>query len=77
MNEFNKSEIGMNAGRVWNALSRKSTEISIQELCYQLRMSFEEAVLAIGWLAKEDNIGINKKDGRLMLVSKCKEFSFG
>lgn len=64
------SDIGLNAGRIWNELAQRSFEFSIQELCWKLSMTFEEAALAIGWLARENNIVINKKDGRIMLLHK-------
>ena len=40
------------AGRVWNELEKRTFEFSIQELCQKLTMTFEEAVLAIGWQEK-------------------------
>ena len=46
------TEIGSNAGRVWNELEKRTFEFSIQELCQKLTMTFEEAVLAIGWREK-------------------------
>lgn len=67
---FKITEIGINAGRIWNELEKRTSEFSIQELCHKLTMTFEEAVLAIGWLARENNIVVNKKDGRIMLLHK-------
>lgn len=77
MKDFKATEIGMNAGRIWNELDRRVSEISIQQLCSKLSMTFEDAVLSIGWLAKENNIIIDKKDGRLMLSLKKSDFSWG
>ena len=67
MKEFKTTEIGKNAGRIWRELEKRTTRISIQELCHNLCMTFEESSLSIGWLAKEKNILIQKEDGRLML----------
>lgn len=77
MNEFKFSQIGFNAGRVWNELEKRTALISIQELCRILSLTFEELSLSIGWLAKEKNISICKRDGRLMLSRVGSDFSFG
>lgn len=53
MNDFNFTEIGLNAGRIWRELEKRTSFISIQHLCQKLSMTFEESVLSIGWLAKE------------------------
>lgn len=77
MNEFKFSEIGFNAGRIWNELEGRTSLVSIQELCRTLCMTFEETTLSIGWLAKEKNVIIHKVDGRLMLSKMNSDFSFG
>lgn len=77
MNDFNFTEIGLNAGRIWNELEKRTSSISIQELCRVLSMTFEEITLSIGWLAKERNILIRKIDGRLMLSKINSDFSWG
>lgn len=68
MNDLETNEAGMNAGKVWNLLSRTITGISIQELCKQLALSFDEVFSAIRWLARDYNIGLANKDGDLMLI---------
>jgi len=77
MNEFKVSEIGLNAGRIWNELQKRTSDISIQELCHKLCMTFEESSLSIGWLAKEKKIVIRKIEGRLMLSKFNSDFSWG
>lgn len=77
MKKFEFTEIGQNAGRIWNELEHRDSELSIQELCNYLSMTFEEAVLSIGWLAKEKNIIIHKTNGRLMLSKIKSDFSWG
>lgn len=77
MKKFKLTDIGINSGRIWRELEERACELSIQELCRKLSMSFEEAVLSIGWLAKEDNITIQKREGRLMLSKKKSDFSWG
>ena len=54
--------IGLNAGKVWHALNEVN-EISTQELSRKLSLSIEDLALAIGWLARENNIYITRKNG--------------
>ena len=57
-----KGRIGLNAGKVWHALNEVN-EISTQELSRKLSLSIEDLALAIGWLARENNIYITRKNG--------------
>ena len=59
-----KGRIGLNAGKVWHALNEVN-EISTQELSRKLSLSIEDLALAIGWLARENNIYITRKNGLL------------
>jgi Protein of unknown function (DUF2582). len=61
-------EIGKNAKEVWTVLNRTVSGISIQELCNQLALSFEEVIMAVRWLAKDHNIGLASKNGNLLLI---------
>ena len=56
-----KGRIGLNAGKVWHALNEVN-EISTQELSRKLSLSIEDLALAIGWLARENNIYITRKE---------------
>ena len=60
-----KGRIGLNAGKVWHALNEVN-EISTQEL------SIEDLALAIGWLARENNIYITRKNGLLYVSNGIK-----
>lgn len=55
-----KTRIGENAGKVWHTLSERE-EISIHELCRTTSLTFEDTVLAIGWLARENKIFLQKR----------------
>ena len=55
-----KGRIGLNAGKVWHALNEVN-EISTQELSRKLSLSIEDLALAIGWLARENNIYITRR----------------
>lgn len=69
--------IGDNAGKVWNALNEVK-EISLHELSRKIGISCEEITLAAGWLARENNIYIQRREGQLILTSVSTfNFSFG
>lgn len=61
------SEISNNVKQVWNMLDNAMAEISIQELCRHLTMTFEEVMTAVRWISKEHHVGMIHKDGHLML----------
>ena len=54
-----KTEIGTNAGKVWRIL-KETCEITLQDLAGKLELSVEDTALAVGWLARENNIFIQK-----------------
>lgn len=55
-----KTEIGTNAGKVWRIL-KETCEITLQDLAGKLELSVEDTALAVGWLARENNIFIQKR----------------
>ena len=55
-----KTEIGTNAGKVWRIL-KETREITLQDLAGKLELSVEDTALAVGWLARENNIFHSKK----------------
>lgn len=72
-----KNRIGKNAGIVWHALNAEG-KLSTYELCRKTGLTFEEVVLAIGWLARENKIILRKIEN--MLYSSIEDnisFSFG
>lgn len=73
-----KKKIGENAGIIWNILNQ-AREISIFDLCRQTSMAFEDAALAIGWLAREDKLFVCKRDNMIIISLEKNpiEFSFG
>ncbi len=66
-----KGRIGLNAGKVWHSLNEVN-EISTQELSRKLSLSIEDLALAIGWLARENNIYITRKNGLLYVSNGIK-----
>ena len=61
--------IGENAGKVWRTLNEMRGEISIQELSRKINLSAEDVALAVGWLARENNIFIQRHN-YLLYVSQ-------
>ena len=66
---MDKRIVGTNAGKVWLAL-KEIGEISIPELARRLNLSVESTALAAGWLARENKICIQRKNGLLALDRK-------
>lgn len=64
-----KVRIGENAGKVWHALNEVG-EISLQELGRKLNLSFEDIALAVGWLARENKVFIQKKRDMLVISNE-------
>ena len=73
-----KRKIGENAGIVWRLLNEVK-EISIFDLCHKTALSFEDAALAIGWLAREDKLFVHKRENMIVISIERHsiEFSFG
>lgn len=72
-----KMKIGETAGKVWNVLNEVK-EISLHELSRKIGISCEEIALAVGWLARENNIYIQRREGQLILINASAfNFSFG
>ena len=57
---MNKSEIGLNAGKVWQLLS-DYTRWSYGSLKRKSGLKDKELGAALGWLAREDKIEIHQK----------------
>lgn len=69
---MDKKIVGVNAGKVWQALNEVK-EISIPELARKLNLSVESTALAIGWLARENKVCLQRVNG---LISVYGEHNF-
>ncbi len=58
------AKIGLNAGLVWRKLNENGS-FPIQELARKLDLGAEDTVLAIGWLARENKVYLERKNGVL------------
>lgn len=61
-------EIGENAGKIWRYLDEERIEISVQDLSKRIDLGVVEIAMAIGWLARENNILI-RRQGYLFYIS--------
>lgn len=69
-----KEKIGENSGKVWRVLNEMK-KISIHELCTLTNLAKEDAMLAIGWLARENCIFIEKREDTIF-ISNGSEYHF-
>ncbi len=62
-------DIGRNAGIVWRTLNNNQKDMSMYELTIATALDKVSLAAAIGWLARENKISINKtEDGYLLHV---------
>lgn len=61
-------EIGENAGKIWRYLNEERIEITVQDLSKRIDLGVVEIAMAIGWLARENNILI-RRQGYLFYIS--------
>lgn len=54
------AKIGLNAGLVWRKLNENGS-FPIQELARKLDLGAEDTALAIGWLARENKVYLERK----------------
>lgn len=75
--EVEKQIIGENAGKIWHAMKEIDT-ITIPELARELSLSVESTAMAVGWLARENKICIERKNGLIILYDENRfNFCFG
>ena len=58
------AKISLNAGLVWRKLNENGS-FPIQELARKLDLGAEDTALAIGWLARENKVYLERKNGVL------------
>lgn len=67
---MNKDVIGLNAGKVWEALSAADA-LGVKQLKKVTKLKDKELFAALGWLAREDKIAIatDDKDEKEFIIS--------
>lgn len=63
---MNKTEIGLNAGKIWQILS-DNARWSYSSLKRKSGLKDKELGAAIGWLAREDKIELHEVDDELYI----------
>jgi hypothetical protein len=59
--------IGTNAGLIWRALS-KSGRMNVKDLKKEIKIRSDKSLYAsIGWLAKEEKIDLEEKEGEVFI----------
>lgn len=66
--EKERANIGLNAGKVWHKLN-ETGRITIPKLALKLKLGVEETTLAVGWLARESKVTVERKDGLLYVCN--------
>lgn len=74
--KIDEKNIGINAGRVWCALSKYQEAITFEELMRITDMTTIEVATAIGWLARENKIIFHEIDGAIVYLSIFQETYF-
>ena len=65
------------ASKVWLVMTEVE-EISLSELSQKIELEEEDIILAVGWLAKEDKIMVERIEGNIILFNyEAHKFSFG
>lgn len=67
---MNKEVIGLNAGKVWEALNAADA-MGVKQLKKVTKMKDKELFAALGWLAREDKIeiAVDDEDEKEYIVS--------
>lgn len=67
---MNKEVIGLNAGKVWEALNAADA-MGVKQLKKVTKLKDKELFAALGWLAREDKIAIatDDKDEKEFIIS--------
>lgn len=70
-----KFRIGENAGRIWHVLNGVE-DVTIRDLSHILSLSETDVALALGWLARENNVYISKKQETYFISNGSKSSLF-
>lgn len=69
--------IGENAGKIWHVLNERK-ELPAMELSRCIGASYDDTIMAVGWLARENKVCLYRRNGELFVSNMIRyEFSFG
>lgn len=60
-----KEQIGVNAGKVWQALNEG--EMSLKVLKKATKLTEKDMYAALGWLAREDKVAFKEENGEIIV----------
>ena len=63
-------EIGIIAGDIWHYLDENQGTAKLAEMVDALGVSREEALMSLGWLAREGHVTIEKKEAYKITLRK-------
>jgi hypothetical protein len=67
-------KVGNDAGKIWNALSKKQTDVDISSLTRITKIGVNDVYTALGWLARENKIEVkadsNQKNKPIKVLLK-------
>lgn len=64
-----KEKIGVNAGKVWSALS-EGGKVNLKDVKKITKLTEKDLYAALGWLAREDKVCIEEED-KDVFISLC------
>lgn len=62
-----KEKIGVNAGKVWSALSEFGKQVNVKEVKKVAKLTDKDLYAALGWLAREDKIAIEEEEKEVLI----------
>ena len=66
---MNADRIAKNARLVWNILEKTASRMTFIDMIVQSKLPATDLAYAIGWLAREDRIGMIEEDGMQYLLA--------
>ena len=63
-NTMNADRIAKNARLVWNILKKAASRMTFIDMIVQTKLHATDLAYAIGWLAREDRIGMVEENGK-------------
>lgn len=71
-----KHEIGKNAGIIWQTISERNGRITFEELLKATGLNDYQALLSLGWLAREDKVSLFGENGIIEAMTLYQERYF-
>ena len=66
---MNADRIAKNARLVWNVLEKAASRMTFIDMIVQTKLHATDLAYAIGWLAREDRIGMIEENDKLYFMA--------